>query len=131
MKSLLILWGCLIYLSAGAQKTNYNSLLNKLRNENRKLITTSTVFNNDKTKVAVISERDANGRLLPGMHRGAIDNMPVLMPDLKNVAPIPNLYPGKVMVPFTGKQPYIPNPPSMQSFHLKDQKRGPVNNGKK
>ncbi|MBC7863496.1 MAG: hypothetical protein IAF38_11005 [Bacteroidia bacterium] len=46
----------------------------------------------------------------PGVHRLPQDGMPCIVPDTKDIVAIPNLFKGKVSVPFVGSQPHIPNP---------------------
>src|SRR5438270_6868792 len=43
------------------------------------------------------------------IYHSAIDHMPVMVPDTKELVPIPNLWKGEIKVPFTGNPPRIPN----------------------
>lgn len=50
----------------------------------------------------------------PGVHCLLQDGMPCLVPDTKDIAAIPNAWKGKIIIPFTGNFPRIPNPVQRQ-----------------
>lgn len=52
----------------------------------------------------------------PGTYRSAIDNMPVIVPDTKELVPIPNLWKGEIKVPFVPARPQMPNPIHSYSY---------------
>ncbi len=61
--------------------------------------------------------------LKPGIHFLPLDGMPCLVPDTKDIAVIPNVWKGKVGVPFIGNSPQIPNPFLIQSFRYTPKSR--------
>ena len=112
MKPLLTFACLLCSVMAVAQNHNYDSVLRKMIEGNGLHLNNGTVVLTLAPPVNKVAptERDANGRLLPGVHRLPQDGMPCVVPDTKDIAAIPNFYNGKVSVPYAGNTPHIPNP---------------------
>jgi len=57
----------------------------------------------------------------PGIYSMQQDGMPCIIPDTKEITPIPNAWKGAVTIPFSGN---IPNPAVPKVFTLRNKKTG-------
>lgn len=119
MKPLLVLLFCLACVIAHSQQDRQDSVIKNLLREKLKWNNNPMTFKYDsRTKALPFLSRDSTGSLLPGIHRLPQDGMICYVPDTKDIAAIPNVYKGKVRVPFTGNPPRIPNPYQIQTFQF-------------
>ena len=73
----------------------------------------SNFFDQEKSSTDTVGITHPRAYLVhpkPGIHRLPQDNMPCVVPDTRLSVAIPNLWAGKVEVPFKNKPPRIPNP---------------------